>query len=481
MQKSNLITFLRRLDKRDWREFRKFVRSPYFNQREDVIRLFDYLDEAIHFLPPMALFREKVFSKIYSKEIFDEKKLRHTTSALLKILKKYLILAELENDTIQNQQYLYKSFRKKGLEVFFEKEVIHSRNLLEKENFRDSNFHFKKYKIGIEEAGFSKAKRREESKNFQPVADDLTISFIANLLRLSCEIQSHQTLSNQIYDLKLLPSILELVAAGNYAEAPVVLFYYHCYTSIGHLYNNEIPKSEIHFQTLKELLRQHWQILPPTEIRSIYLYAINYCIKRLNSGDRHFIREAFELYRAGLDNQTLLEDGILSSYTYKNITGLGIALLENEWIEHFLEDYKKYLHPRERENTWRYNLAYFYFQQKKYTKAMQLLIQVEFKDSLNNFDARRILLKCYFELGEYNALESLLHSFSRYIQRQKDIGYHRENYLNMVRFVKKIIQGRLEDKKVVQQLIKDIEATNGLAEKEWLLEKLNNPKRNLFS
>jgi len=237
----------------------------------------------------------------------------------------------------------------------------------------------------------------------------------------------------------------------------------------------------LHFNKFKKLIHQHWKLIPPTEIRNIYLYAINYCIKRLNTGDRHFIREAFELSRSGLKNKTLLDDGILSSFTYKNITRLGMALSENDWVEEFLETYKKYLHPRERDNNWRYNLAFFYFQQQKYKQAMQLLLQVEFKDVLYNLDARRILLKSYFELGEFNALESLLDSFSRYIHRQKDIGYHRENYLNMIRFVKKIIHGRIADKKIVQQLVKEIETTNGLAEREWLLEKLKNPKQNSFS
>lgn len=51
---------------------------------------------------------------------------------------------------------------------------------------------------------------------------------------------------------------------------------------------------------------------------------------------------------------------------------------------------------------------------------MQSLLQVAFKDVLNNLDARRMLLKSYFELGEYNALDSLLDSFSRYIHRQNE-------------------------------------------------------------
>lgn len=476
MQKSNLVAILKRLSKRDWREFRKFVRSPYFNQREDVVKLFDHLDEAIHFLPPMAMHREKVFSKVYAAN-FDGKKLRHTTSFLLKVLKKYLLQSEFEADKIQIQQYLYKSFRKKGMEVFFQKELTQSRVVLEKEIYRDSKFYFKNYELGMEEASFTAAHLRNENKNFQSTVDNLSISFVAGILQLGCEIQSHQTMSQQEIELKLLPQVLDLIAAGNYKNVPIINLYFHCYNAIENLQLSKVSSSEKHFQRIKKLINQHWQLIPPNEIRDIYLYAINYCIKRLNSGERNFIREAFELFRSGLKNETLLEEGILSSFTYKNITRLGVALSEKKWVEQFLEDYKKYLHPRERENTWRYNLAFFYFEQEKYKDAMQLLLRVEFKDVLNNLDARRMLLKSYFELGEYNALDSLLDSFSRYIHRQKEMGYHRDNYLNLIRFVKKIIHGRVEDKKTWQQLKEEIESTSRLAEREWLIEKLEKRKK----
>ncbi len=473
MQKSNLIVYFKRLSKRDWREFRKFVRSPYFNQRKDILLLFQYLETALASLKPEMLNRKRVFKHVFPNEAFDEKKLRHTTSFLLKILKKYLSQAEFENDPVQTQQYLCQSLRKKGLEVFFEKELILAQNLIEKEPFRDSKFYFQKHQLGLEEAVFTMPQRRSGKMKFQSIADQLTISYISSILRLSCNIQSHQTMSGQIYDLKLLPEVLALVKSGEYLEVPAVALYYRCYNSIESLENATIEKSEQNFQLLKVLINKHWTLFPSSEIRDIYLFAVNYCIKRLNAGDRSFIREAFELYRSGLKNETLLEDGVLSSFTYKNITRLGMALLENEWVEQFLEEYKKYLNPRERENAWRYNLAFFYFQQQEYKRAMQLLLFVEFKDVLNNLDARRMLLKSYFELGEYNALDSLLDSFSRYIHRQKDqMGYHRENYINLIRFVKKIIHNGEKDKTVLLELKKEIIATSRLADREWLLEKL---------
>ena len=226
----------------------------------------------------------------------------------------------------------------------------------------------------MEEAVFTMPQRRSGEMNFQAIADQLSISYISSMLRLSCNIQSHQTLSGQVYDLKFLPEILTLLESGEYLKVPAVTLYYHCYRaieSLGNVLPDQATENSLDaaadFQQLKTLIQKHWRLFPSSEIRDIYLFAINYCIKRLNAGDRDFIREAFELFRSGLENETLLEEGILSSFTYKNITRLGIALLENDWVEQFLETYKKYLHPRERENAWRYNLGFFLFSNKKNT------------------------------------------------------------------------------------------------------------------
>ena len=479
MQKSNLILYFRRFSKRDWREFRKFVRSPYFNQREDIVRLFDYLDFVLHHSKPKALDRKKVFTSVFPTETFEEKKLRHITSFLLKITKRYLAQAESQNDPVQMQQYLCKSLHKKGLGTFFEKELFNAQQILEKETFRDSKYYFQKYQLGLEEAMFTMPQRRSGEMNLQSTANQLTISYISSMLRLSCNIQSHQTMSKQVYDLKLLPEVLALIESGFFLDVPSIAVYFRCYSAFEWLEKNQIEASENNFEELKHLIAKHWKLFPPSEIRDIYLFAINYCIKRLNAGDRNFIREAFELFRSGLINKTLLEEGILSSFTYKNITRLGMALKEDEWVEQFLEMYKKYLLPRERENTWRYNLAFFYFQQQKYKQAMRLLLQTEFKDVLNNLDARRMLLKSYFELGEFNALDSLLDSFLRYIHRQKIlVGYHKENYLNLIRFVKKIIQIGMLPSNELNKLKEEILRTPHLAEREWLLEKINAPGTN---
>ena len=45
-----------------------------------------------------------------------------------------------------------------------------------------------------------------------------------------------------------------------------------------------------------------------------------------------------------------------------------------------------------------------------------------------------LLQQLEYELGEFKAPGSLLTSFTAYLRRQKDLGYHRELNLNLVRY-----------------------------------------------
>jgi hypothetical protein len=480
MQNTSLLKHLRRLTPQDFRELRKFIRSPYFNQREDVVHLFDYFDQVLNGKKSGSVKKQDVWKAVFPKQKFDDKTLHYTASFLLKNIKQYLAQSEAQEDALQQQLYLCRALRKRGIEKSFEKELLATESLQQIQNLRNTRHHFDRYQLEMELAAHTMQQRRSGDMNLQAVHDELTTYFIAETLRQGCTILTHQTMSKQVYDLKLLDEVLALVEAGGYEEVTAVMVYYHAFRALSGssaVGSSTVRQSrggkvdEAYFLKLKELIIGSGNKFPDHELRDIYLLAINFCIKKLNAGERQYIREAFELYRLGLENEALLENGILSSYTYKNITRLGMNLDEIEWIGQFLENFKKHLPSKERDNSWRYNLAFFHFQQTDYDSAMRLLRLVEFNDVLNNLDARRMLLRSYFELGEFTALDSLLDSFKAYIWRQKDHGYHRENYLNLVRFVKKLMKIDRGDKKAMAKIQIEIQKTERVAEKEWLLRK----------
>ncbi len=477
MNNSALIQYCRRLQTKDWREMDKFVRSPYFNQREDVVRLFDYLRAQ---LPQPAkngatLHKDQVYAAIYPGEAYAEKRFRYLLSALLQLIKRYLSLQEAESDQAQQQLHLCRALRRRRMERHFQQELEQAYKRLAKGALRNPQYHYQQYLLKLEEARYTNTTldhRRGGAELLEGVGNALTAFYIAELLRHGCDILALRSLKSHRYDLDFLEEVLRYIAQhDNLRQVPAVQIYYHSYQATKAL-TIEGETTESHFQALKMGIQAHGAGFSATEIRDIYTLAVNYCIQRLNRGDQGYIREAFDLYRSGLEREVWLENGVLSGYTYKNIARLGIALGEEEWVRGFIEDYQEHLPRREREQYWRYNLAYLYFQKHDYTNAMQLLREIEFKDVLNNLDTRRMLLRCYYELNELYALEYLLDSFQKYIQRQKAIGYHKNNYLNLIRFVRKKLQLSEWDRDAMQQLAAEVAQTEQVAEKAWLLEQL---------
>jgi hypothetical protein len=233
------------------------------------------------------------------------------------------------------------------------------------------------------------------------------------------------------------------------------------------------PTNETAFFNVKRLLGENWHLFRGNERRDLYLLALNFCIRKINGGQRQFMREAFDLYRSGLANQALFEQGYLSRFTYKNVVTAGLALGETDWVRDFIENSQQHLHPRERHKAYCYNLAVWYFQQPNYDEAMTLLRETDFADALTNLDARGILLRIYYERGYYDALESHLDSFQTYLLRQKNIGYQRDNYLSLIRFTKKIL--RIEHQSAEEQTLlrAEILSAAAVAERGWLLERVD--------
>ncbi len=466
MDKTPLITIFRSLSNQEVRELGRLLESPYFNRREEVSRLFAFIKASLE-LPEGALSKQKAFNKVFPNEVYEDSRMRYTMSFLLQLIKRYFVLQEVEKDEVQNRVLLCRALRSRNLGPQFEKELTRTIHLQEKQAYRNTRFHYNNYLIHFEQYEYISQQRRRGDMPLQQLSDELSIFFIADILRQSCTILTHQTVAKRDYDLKLLDAVLAHVEAGEYAEVPAVTIYYHSYRALSGLSNEQ------DFVQLTGLIEKYWHCFPTGESRDIYLLAINYCIKRLNSGALTYIRRGFELYQSGLRNGVFLENGTLSDHTYKNVTRLGMALEEFDWVEQFLNHYKKFLHPQKRENTYLYNLASFYFQKPDYAQSMRLLQQVDFKDVLNNLDSRRMLLRMYYELGEYEALGSHLDSFQTYISRQKDIGYHRDNYLALIRIVRKLLRSNLQDRSTRLRIRKLVENTNPLAEKNWLLEQLD--------
>lgn len=337
--------------------------------------------------------------------------------------------------------------------------------LHEKTPHNDAEFQFARFQFHAEHHDHLIRHSRSAEMPLQPMLDKLGDFFMATLLRYACSALTRTTVANQHFHLKLLPEVLHILEKNppDPATSPAVAAYYRCYLLL------DGSGGDADFDELNKFLTAHWQEFPLSEMRDLWLLAINYGIRRLNSGEKAFIRSTYELYREGLDKGILPGEGHLTEFTYKNIARLGLGLKEYKWTEHFLHSAKQHLDPRSRENHFTYNLAVYHFHLKNYDKAMQLLTNVAMDDVSLLLDARSMLLRIYFEKGYTDALESLLESFQTFVKRQAHLGYQKENYLNLIRFTRQLLRLPLGDREARLKAKAAIEGTAALAEKEWLL------------
>jgi hypothetical protein len=240
------------------------------------------------------------------------------------------------------------------------------------------------------------------------------------------------------------------------------------------------PDSRFYFEAL-EILRQKERFFGKAELVEIYNYFQNYCIERINKGEELFLGEIFKLYQSQLEQDLMIEDGYLSEWHYKNIVTTGIRLREMEWVERFIERYREKLRPEVMSNAYRFNLASFHYAARRYDKVLDLLTRVEYSDLRYNLGAKALLLRTYYDLGEYDALHSLTESLKQYLHRNKLMAdFRREGYANLFRLTRRaaLLKANFpfySDRKIKQELArlnKNLAEASTVFNKGWLLEKV---------
>jgi hypothetical protein len=197
----------------------------------------------------------------------------------------------------------------------------------------------------------------------------------------------------------------------------------------------------------------------------------------MNSGVTRYLREVFELYKVFLDKSLLQYRGVFDPFHFKNIVTIGLRLGEYDWVEKFITSVAPALADNVRENAITFNLAQLNFYKRDYSKVIFLLSQVEYEDITYNLNSKTLLMASYFELDELDALNSLLDTFRVYLNRNKKIpATRRKHYLNTISIVRKLARIRPGEKKEIEKLHQEIEATQGIVSKNWILEKLDNLK-----
>jgi len=459
-----LISVVNRMSGVEKRAFSRYLASPYHNQRQELIIFWSEVVKGFG-ERRTGFSLEETIQKVFSQKVMDKKRQRHLNSWLLKSIESFFILRRSSENEFERELYLAQTYREKRIDSLFKRQLekAATKNAIRK---LDTERYYADYKLQFEQYAFIESQNRTDRTNLQGLSDSLDLFLVVSKLKQSCLMLSHQAVYKVQYDFSFLENLLEFLKDHPLLEQPSVGLYYHCYLAFS-------SNDSAHFYAFKQLLTEYKNDFSPQEIRSLLLFAINFCIRRMNEGDANYTKEAWDLYVIGLDQKLLYIENYLGRFTYKNIVALGIKLKSYKWTSEFISEYKKDLSPKFRENYFNYNLAQLAFAQHNYHSAMPLLAQVDDSDLLLNFDAKVMLIKMYYELEEIDALHSLLDSFRVMLQRKKVVGYHKSYYQDLIILTKKLLDipsGRSENRSHLRSLIQEKQK---FPEKEWFLQMLD--------
>ena len=460
MEKSQLAQMVQTFSEPEKKEIKRFLESPFFNRREDVVFLFDWFCRETE--------PHKVTAKtiLFGESETDDQELRLRMTYLMRHLEEYVAVKTFLAGQWDSRVYLAAGLRRRGMAQPFLRTKKSLEKKLEAQTVRDADFFQWQYRLEWEAHQQEYPQQPTEVGHLLAAAEAADVAYLLQRLRILCLLKAHGTVYQSEGQTGWEAEVLAYAETRYAQKHTAVGVYLACY----HMLDN--PDAEQPFLDFKQQLLGNAAIFREEEMHPLYMLALNFCIRRINAGQAGYFHEALELYKAGLDLGFLFENGQLTRYTYFNIAAAGIQTGDLEWVRFFINEYKGLVEKKHRESAFSFNLARLEYASRHYGHVLELLQHANYRDPLLNLAAKTLLLKTYYDLGEYDLLQSHLDAMRNYVQRKRVIGYHRTNYLNIIRYTEKLLRLNPMDKAAVSVLKKSVEAEAVLTEKGFLMGKL---------
>jgi len=278
--------------------FGKFVQSPYFNQNQGLIRLFEQLIPFLKSKDQSDLDKTMVWTQIFGEETYDDARFRKLSSELLRLYEQFLAQEIYDNNPLHQANNLIEGISKKKIVKLYNSVVSSVNRLSERQLEKPASYFFYQYQLEKSQYNLTSEFEKQFKKkvkfgdlNIEETAKNLDIFYLGEKLKLFCMLLSWQDVTNISGTLLFMDEIIMHVEKFDYSQYPPVAIYYQIYKSYVE------PDREEHFFKLKELINMYIHLFPVEEAKDIFGSAHNFCIRRINIGQNEFVRQNFDLHK----------------------------------------------------------------------------------------------------------------------------------------------------------------------------------------
>ncbi len=474
MHNLKFLRALGRLTIYDLNRFKKFVHSPYFNQNKNLIALFDFYYKEIKSEYSGEFDKKQIWNQVFKETKFNDARFRKYNTDLLSLLEEFLAIEQFKSQPLQESTNLLEAIIENKMPELYNSVLKTTERLSDRHLERNANYYFYQYmaekhrfNLTSEFEKKSASKTKIQFYNIQDINDNLDYFFVAEKLRYYCSMLSWKNVVKHEVELLVIEDIVELVKDKKYYNIPTIGIYYQIYlTTIE-------PEAPEHYYKLKELIQKNLNLFPQQEAKHIFDAALNYCVRKVNKGEKSFNSELLNIYNEGLEQEVLLVNGEITPTSFRNICIIGLRLGDINWVENFISEYSIKINQKYRSNALKFNSARVALFKKDYDALIDLLNEVEFDDRVYTLDSKLMLIIAYYEMQNKDLAQSTVNAFKVFLVRRKNIpDQYKLIFGNFNSFLEKII--KLEySKPRLEKLRKELEENTSVASKNWLKEKID--------
>lgn len=460
MKNSKLIELLKTFDANEWRQFGDFVASPYFNSNESLLRLFHFLTRYAPDFTSRGLAKEKAHEAVFPGTPFDARQMGYLMNYMIQLAEEFIAIQYYRRQTLQMKANALAEYSRRELEKHYNFLCRKTMDELEAAKPDAARYELRYRLAEVASQHFIRQRVRSFDPTLQNAVNALDELYFLQKLKYSIEMLNRQAIISANYELAFIDEVQNYLSARSELP-PLVDIYLHIYLSLAN-------DSGADFRKLIQLLETHSEHIERAEKRIVYLYAINFCARKIRQGKDEYVPIVLNLYLRGIRDRSLFEEEYLSHWTYTNVVKLFLRQREFEAAESFIKTYSDNLSPQSREDALHFNLAELYYQKEDYGEVLSHLSQLNFSDLFYHMGSRTVLIKTYYESDEIESLLSLLASFSNFLRRNKKIAPGlKKTYLNFCNLLFNALKNNPKKREKVRE---EIQNTQPLAERSWLMK-----------
>ncbi len=495
MLKSSLLEILRTFSKQELIKFEDFVRSPYFNKKENVLKLFVEIKKFAPAFSEANLEKEKIWVNVFPEKDYNYGIMKNLIHELTKLSESFITLEHANHDKMRNNTDLLETLLQRQITRVFSSKIDMMEKIYDNPDLKNENYNIAEYYEYLNKLYYLKSIYNRHYNIGSTAAYEFTCQSLDYLI--------YSTIINfyKRYNNFLAHKHSKIPGKGNAAKIfltglnenlilPLLndvkdkskrdYLILKCF----HEMNIALDPADINsYYNFKKSLKDCLDIFPKQDLKDLITCLANSLrgIKNSRSGlEINFDKEIIENGDLKIENNIFLEpNGMMDGNEYLIYIISAFSLKKYEKIEILTQKFGNKIPGYRRDNDNNYAQALICYGKKEYSKSLEHLSRINYNFFNMKHHVKYIQMMNYYELADDVTFSYVADSYRHFLSKNKSVvSFDKSARIDFCNNMNKLFKLRETfDKFELEKFRMEIKEKRTIY-RDWILDKIAEIEKN---